>query len=58
MSGQVSREERGEGSRKESGGQGVRDPCRADKIPSQEILSLESEVILCFLVSSMFLWNR
>jgi len=34
----------------------VRDPCRADKIPSQEILSLESEVILCYyLVDFIFL---
>ena len=36
----------------------MRDPCRADKIPDQEIISLESEVILYFLGSSMFLWSR
>lgn len=47
------------GPEKSPGGQGVRVPYRADKIPDQGIISLESEVILHFLGSqAMFLWNR
>ena len=38
-------------SRKESRGQGVRVPYRADKIPDQGIIFLEGEVILHFLGS-------
>lgn len=32
----------------------MRDPCRADKIPDREMLSLESDVILHFLVPPCF----